>query len=115
MTDFTSTPTSNGQSETKTLGYVAAALLLFCAPAGLILAYIDRSKASPLLASHYNYLIGTFWKGLLFAVVSMILSIILIGVLAAFVTSIWYLARCIKSIVYLHRDEAIAQPSTWLV
>ncbi|WP_176526918.1 hypothetical protein [Rhizobium subbaraonis] len=32
----------------------------------------------------------------------------------SFATSIWYLARCIKSLVYLHRDQPIASPKTWL-
>lgn len=100
--------------ENKTLGYVAGILMLVCAPAGVILSYIDRGKASPLLASHYSYLIGTFWKGLLFLVISAILTFVLIGLIAYFVTSIWYLARCIKSLVYLHRGDAIATPSTWL-
>jgi Predicted membrane protein len=115
MTDFATAPSPADQPESKTLGCVAAALFLFFAPAGLILAYIDRSKASPLLASHYNYLIGTFWKGLLFFVISLFLSFVLVGIVASFATSIWYIARCIKSLVYLHRSEAIAQPSTWLV
>ncbi len=100
--------------ENKTLGYVAGILMLVCAPAGVILSYIDRGKASPLLASHYSYLIGTFWKGLLFLVISAILTFVLIGLIAYFVTSIWYLIRCIKSLVYLHRGDAITTPSTWL-
>jgi uncharacterized membrane protein len=99
----------------KTLGYAAGILMLVCAPAGVILSYIDRGKASPLLASHYSYLIGTFWKGLLFFAVSFVLTLLVIGIFAFFATSIWYLIRCIKSLVYLHRGDAIAKPSTWLI
>ena len=101
-------------SEPRTLGYVAIALMFFCVPAGVILAYIDRSKASPLLVSHYNYLIGTFWKGLLFWFISAILSLVLIGFFAMIVVSIWYIARCVKSFVYLYRGDAITKPATWL-
>lgn len=99
----------------KTLGYAAGILMLVCAPAGVILSYIDRGKASPLLASHYSYLIGTFWKGLLFLAISFVLTFLVIGIFASFATSIWYLIRCIKSLVYLHRGEGIAKPSTWLI
>lgn len=99
----------------KTLGYAAGILMLVCAPAGVILSYIDRGKASPLLASHYSYLIGTFWKGLLFLAISFVLTFIVIGIFASFATSIWYLIRCIKSLVYLHRGDVIAKPSTWLI
>ena len=98
----------------KMLGYLAGFLMIVFAPAAVILSYIDRSKASPLLVSHYNYLIGTFWKGLLFGVISMVLTFFVIGIFLWFATSIWYLARCIKSLVYLHRDQPISAPGTWL-
>jgi len=113
MTDA-STMTS-ASSDSKALGYAAGILMIAFAPAGLLLSYIDRGKASPLVASHYNYLISTFWKGFLFMVISLVLTFVLIGVFAYAITSIWYLFRCIKSIVYLHRGDAIANPSTWLV
>lgn len=112
MTDISSSavnPTDN-----KTLGYIAGILMILCAPAGVIISYIDRGKATPLVASHYNYLIGTFWKGLLFMTISAVLTFLVIGIFAYFATSLWYLFRCIKSLVYLHRGEPIAIPSTWL-
>lgn len=112
MTDLSSSPSP--AYDNKTLGYVAGALMIFFAPAGVILSYIDRGNASPLLSSHYTYLIGTFWKGLLFGIVSLLLTFVFIGIFLSFATSIWYLARCIKSLVYLHRDQPIASPKTWL-
>jgi uncharacterized membrane protein len=113
MTDISSTPLPSADS--KTLGYVAGVLMILCAPAGLILSYIDRGNASPLLSSHYSYLIGTFWKGLLLFVVSFVLTFVVIGIFMSFAVSIWYLIRCIKSIAYLHRDQPIANPSTWAI
>ncbi len=102
-------------TEPHTLGYVTIALMFICVPAGVILAYIDRSKASLLLASHYNYLIGTFWKALLFYVISAVLSLVLIGLVGMFFVSIWYIARCIKSLVYLNRGRSIINPKTWTI
>ncbi|MDF1609354.1 hypothetical protein PZ897_14300 [Hoeflea sp. YIM 152468] len=113
MTDITQQIV--GTEENKSLGYIAGALMLVCAPAGVILSYIDRGKATPLLAAHYSYLIGTFWKGMLFLTISIVLTFVIIGIFASILTSIWYLIRCIKSLVYLHRGEAIAKPSTWLI
>lgn len=98
-----------------TLGYVAIALMFVCAPAGLILSYIDRPKASPVLANHYTYLIGTFWKGLLYWFISFLLSFVLIGLVLMVAVSVWYIIRCVKSLVYLNRGEAIAKPGSWLV
>ena len=112
MSDISISPSS--ATESKTLGYVAGSLMMVLAPAGVILSYIDRKNASSLLASHYNYLIGTFWKGMLCAIISLVLSFVLIGFVLSFATGILYIARCIKSLVYLHRDQAIENPRTWL-
>ncbi len=112
MTDIQSTTATS--TDSKTLGFIAGLLMIFCAPAGVILSYIDRGKATPLVASHYNYLIGTFWKGFLFMMISLVLTFVVIGFFAYIATSLWYLFRCIKSLVYLHRGEPIANPSTWL-
>lgn len=111
MSDISLSPAATNQS--KTLGYVAGSLMILLAPAGVILSYIDRGNASPLLASHYNYLIGTFWKCMLMMIISFVLSFVVIGLFLSFATSILYLARCVKSIVYLHRDQPIANPTTW--
>lgn len=100
--------------EPPVLGYVALALMVFFAPAGVILAYIDRPKADALLASHYTYMIGTFWKGMLYSFVCLLLSFVLIGIFGFFLVSIWYLARLIKNLVFLIRNEPITNPRTWL-
>ncbi len=102
-------------AEPPVLGYVALGLMFFFAPAAVILAYVDRPKANALLASHYTYLIGTFWKGLLYSFVCVLLSFVVIGIFGFFVVSLWYLARCIKSLVYLIRNEAITEPRAWLL
>ncbi len=107
-------PAASAASEPPVLGYVALALMVFFAPAGIILAYIDRPKADPLLASHYTYMIGTFWKSLLYSFICFVLSFVLIGIFGFFLLSLWYLARCVKNLVYLARNEAIANPGTWL-
>lgn len=112
---LTPAPQSSAANEPPVLGFVALALMIFFAPAGVILAYVDRPKADALLASHYTYMIGTFWKGLLYSAICVVLSFVLIGILGFFVVSIWYLARCIKSLVYLIRNETITAPRTWLV
>lgn len=111
MSNFSAAPTA---TNSRTLGYVACVLMIVFAPAGVILSYIDRKNASPLLASHYNYLIGTFWKCMLFAIISFVLSFVVIGLFLSLATWVLYLARCIKSLVYLYRDQPIENPATWL-
>ncbi|MGI6853572.1 DUF4870 family protein [Mesorhizobium sp. 1B3] len=110
-----STVTLAPATENKILAYVADALMFFFPLAGVVIAYIDRPKASPMVASHYTYLIGTFWKSLLLTVVNILLSFVLIGLFTAVATGIWYLVRTIKSLVLLSRNEPIAKPSTWWI
>lgn len=100
----------------KTLPLIAwASCLLGGWPIGLIIAYVDRDKATDLTATHYRYLMRTIWIGLLFGFVSLLLSIVAIGFLTWIATLVWYLVRCVKGLVLLMRDEPIANPGTWWV
>ncbi|RYE56890.1 MAG: hypothetical protein EOP18_03560 [Rhizobiaceae bacterium] len=112
---MTEISTTTAQRPSFTLGYVANVLMFVCAPAGVILAYIDRPKADAVLASHYSYLIGTFWKGMLYWFVAFLLTFLVIGILVMFAAGLWYIARCVKSVVYLSRGEAIGNPGSWLL
>jgi uncharacterized membrane protein len=84
-------------------------------PVGLIIAYVDRGKTTELYSSHYRYLIRTVWIAMLFGFVSLLLSVVAIGLVTWFATVLWYLVRCVKGLVLLLRDEPISNPATWLV
>jgi uncharacterized membrane protein len=105
-----------GYSANKTLPIIAwATMILGFWPIGVIIAYVDRSKTTDTYSTHYRYLIRTFWIGVLYAVVSFLLSFVLVGLLVMFATALWYLIRCVKGIVLLMRDEPISNAGTWLV
>lgn len=104
---------SNSQS--KTLAYAAGVLMIAFPLAGVIIAYIDKNKASPLVSSHYSWYIGTFWKGLIFSFISIILMFLVIGFFTLMITGVWYLIRVIRSLILLSRDEAIQNPSGWWI
>jgi uncharacterized membrane protein len=125
---------SYSATEDKTLPAVCYALYLLAfatgitAVIGLIVAYTQRRSAGPAMASHYTFLIRTFWLGLLWALVGAVvggvlfaagavLSVILIGLpimaLAGLVWSaaaVWYGIRCVVGLVYLSRGEAYPRP-----
>ena len=72
---------------------------------GIILAYVKRGEAAGTwLASHYRWLIRTFWFSLMWGVIGMILfltlALVLIGLLIGpivwIATSIWVLYRLIR-------------------
>ncbi len=123
-------------SEDKTLPIVTYALFLLSfvtggvtGIVGLILAYANRPTASPAVASHYTFLIRTFWIGLaaIIAGVSLVIwgaifSFILIGIpflivgkLMLALLGVWFAVRCVVGLVKLSRDEAYPRPQAWLI
>jgi uncharacterized membrane protein len=127
VTEIYSTET---RIEDKTMPAVCYALYLLAFATGitvvigLVIAYTQRSSATPGMKSHFTYLIRTFWGGLMMMIVGgvifgvgALLSIILIGfpimglawLILTFAT-IWYAVRCIVGLVYLSRGEAHPRP-----
>lgn len=109
--------------------YLLTAVSGFTVLIGLMLAYVSRDNAGPKMASHYEFLIRTFWiavaaaivAGLIFAV-GVPLSLILVGIplllLAGAIFSvlcIWFIVRAIVGAVYLARDEAYPRPKAYLL
>jgi uncharacterized membrane protein len=99
-------------------GFPAAAPLMgLVGIAGLIVAYVKRGDAQGTwVASHFTWLIRTFWYSLLWgvvgAVVLLVLGIILIGIPIALliwaVASIWVIYRVIRG--YLVFKESRPMP-----
>ncbi len=91
---------------------------------GLIMAYVLRSGAGPVMASHYAYQIRTFWVSLIVMIVGAgivlvgaPLSIILIGFPIMFAGGVicagawlWAMIRCIVGAVRLAEGAPIARP-----
>mgnify|MGYP000848877220 FL=1 len=82
---------------------------------GLVFAYLNRGKAGGWIDSHYTYAIRTFWIGLLYGFVSVILSLAVVGVLLAVLTVVWVVIRCIIGLQKAATGEPIAKPETWWV
>jgi uncharacterized membrane protein len=91
---------------------------------GVIIAHAQRSVAGPVMNSHYEFQIRTFWLGLAACIlngilmgVGFVLSFILIGIpIVAFAglvyaaLGVWFGLRSILGIVYLCRGEAYPRP-----
>ncbi len=80
---------------------------------GLIMAYINIGNAPQWLKTHYQFQIRTFWIGMLYCVAGALLSVVLIGFLILLFSLIWYIARCIKGLQTVGRQEAIVDPKSW--
>ena len=81
---------------------------------GVIMAYIYRDAAPDWLKSHYRFQIRTFWIGLLYALVGLLLLSVVVGALVLVFQLVWLIIRCIKGIQYLDRNEPHPDPGSWM-
>ena len=94
---------------------------------GLIMAYVLRGGAGPVMASHYTYVIRTFWVSLIWGIIGgaiMLVSIPLMLVLIGFpllwaggvvcgLAWLWALVRCIVGLVRLADGRPIERPMSY--
>ena len=82
---------------------------------GLIMAYMNRGKSTAWVDTHYTYAIRTFWIGLLYALVSALLMVAMVGMLLIFATAIWFVVRCVIGLQKASAGEPIARPTSWWI
>lgn len=82
---------------------------------GVVIAYLNRGKAGGWVESHYTWLIRTFWIGLLFGFVSILLMFLVIGFLTALATVIWVIVRVVVGLQAVGRGEPIRNPQSWML
>ena len=81
---------------------------------GVIIAHVKVHDADPVLRSHYQFQIRTFWIGLLSLVVAIPLCMVLIGFPLLVWWLVWSLIRVIKGFLLLTEHKPIAHPASWL-
>ncbi len=91
------------------VGYVTGVTALI----GVIIAHVKVDEADPVLRSHYQFQIRTFWIGLLYLVAGAVLSMIVIGFAVILWWFIWSLVRIIKGILALNERKPITHPTSW--
>ena len=112
-------PTSPPLADERQMALIV--YILYLVPAGvthivgLILAYVARDSAPPWLQSHYTYLIRTFWMGLLYFIIAIVLCALLIGFALLPLVFVWFVVRCAVGLMRLFRNEPIARPETWTI
>ncbi|MFC3340211.1 DUF4870 family protein [Paracandidimonas soli] len=93
-------------------GLLAAALLsggLFglASVAAIVLAYLKRGDAAgTVYASHFDWVIRTFWWGLLWVALSALATYIFIGWITGLVALVWIVYRLIKGWLALLSNQA---------
>lgn len=95
--------------------YLSSFILGITVIVGVVLAYVWKGEAhAEWETSHYDYLIRTFWIGLIGGVVSVLLMIVLIGFLLMLAVGVLVVVRCVLSIVNAQKQQPMPNPETWL-
>lgn len=95
--------------------YIAGMFIPILPLVGLIMAYINRDKVGGWVDTHYTYLIRTFWIGLLYGFIAVILMMLLIGFLLLVAVAVWIIVRCIIGLQAAGRGEPVKNPDSWLI
>lgn len=104
------------QSPDKTLVWVAyAALALafvngFSAIVTVVIGYVKRNEVPPWLATHYTFLIRTFWVTLVVGLLGLLLTIVLVGFLVLTALAVWVIVRLVRGAIWLSEDKPVPQP-----
>src|SRR5262249_5265007 len=94
--------------------YLAAFFNGVTAIIGVIIADVKDSSADPMLHSHYQFQIRTFWIGMLYLVIGLILMFVLVGFAVLIWAFIWWLVRSIKGLLALNENRPIQNPASWM-
>ena len=94
--------------------YFVAYVVGITAIVGVIIAHVQKGSGDPLLDSHYDFQIRTFWISILYLVVGFVLMFVLIGFLVWGWWFVWSLIRNIKGILALNENRPIANPTSWM-
>ena len=106
-------PGQKGNANLVYILYLCSFLIGVSALVGVIMAYIGKDTASPLVRSHYQNQINIFWKMLLFMVVGAVLTLIIVGVLIILAAIVWYVIRVVKGMQALLAEQPIDDPASW--
>ena len=111
--DFTPVTTSTKMAKLVYILYIIGIVFGITGIVGVVISYVYQGDAPHWLQSHYRFQIRTFWIGLLYLVVGVILSFILVGYLVMLFWIIWLLVRCIKGLRLLDQQREHPNPAGW--
>ena len=95
--------------------YLASIVVGITAFVGLIIAYMNRGKATGWAETHYTWAIRTFWIGVLYSFVSILLSLVVIGFVLMLLVAVWAIVRIIMGLQRASREEPMPNPESWMV
>lgn len=106
-------PGNKGNANLVYILYLCSFLIGISSVVGVVMAYVGKEDASPLVRSHYDNQINIFWKMLLYVLVGTILLLVVVGILIIFAAVVWYVIRIVKGMQALAADQPIENPGSW--
>lgn len=96
--------------------YLASFILGVTALVGVVLAFVWKGESGrePWEASHYQYLINTFWIGLIGFFVGFLTLLLVVGAFILLGTMALVVVRCVLSLIRAQKHEPMPNPGTWL-
>lgn len=80
----------------------------------VIMAYVNNDDNDHWLQTHYRFQIRTFWIGILYAFIGVLLSQVIIGYLILLFTFFWLIIRCAKGLKQLQNQQPVKNLESWL-
>lgn len=96
--------------------YLSSFLLGITMLVGVVLAYVWKGESGrdPWEASHYQYLINTFWIGLAGSIIGFLTLILVVGAFILLGVMALVVVRCVLSLLRAQKHEPMPNPGTWL-
>jgi uncharacterized membrane protein len=96
--------------------YLSSMVLGVTSLVGVVLGYVWQGEAhAEWESSHYDYLIRTFWIGLIGSMISVALMLVLIGFVLICAVAVLVLVRCVLSLVNAQKQQPMPNPKTLFV
>jgi uncharacterized membrane protein len=95
--------------------YIVSFVIGISALVGIVLAYINRGKSASWIETHYTWAVRTFWMGILYSIISIILMVVGIGFVLIVATAVWVVVRCVLGLQAVGRNEPMKNPQNWLI
>lgn len=94
--------------------YIVGYFTAITALVGVIIAHLQSRSESSYISSHYQFQIRTFWIGLAYLCVGVVLAYVLIGFAILLWWFVWSLIRIIKGLLLLNQRQPIENPKSWM-
>lgn len=98
------------------LCYLASFITGITGLVGVVLAYVWKGEPkAEWEVSHYQYLIRTFWIGLIGSIIGFVLLLVLIGIFVLLAVAALVGVRSVLSLINAQKHAPMPNPDSWLI